>query len=136
MAMTEHRVATHLGLAASDYDAEIRRYIPTYEEMIGTVVAIVGTIEAPYVLDLGAGTGALGAAILDRIPRARVQFLACPCREITLEQVVVFQVPGVNDHDLPPRNPRSLRTARNRCTRTVDSLMPVIALTSRGEQSP
>jgi SAM-dependent methyltransferase len=75
MATTEHRVATHLGLAASDYDAEIRRYIPTYEEMIGTVVGIVGTIEAPYVLDLGAGTGALGAAILDRIPRARVQFL-------------------------------------------------------------
>jgi len=75
MATTEHRVATHLGLAASDYDAAIRRYIPTYDEMIGTVVAIVGTLEAPYVLDLGAGTGALGAAILDRIPRARVQFL-------------------------------------------------------------
>jgi len=75
MAMNEHRVATHLGLAASDYDAEIRRYIPTYEEMIGTIVAIVGTLESPYVIDLGAGTGALGAAILDRIPRARVQFL-------------------------------------------------------------
>src|SRR5512140_3818173 len=75
MATTEHRVATHLGLAASDYDAAIRRYIPTYEEMIGTIVAIVGTLESPYVIDLGAGTGALGAAILDRIPRARVQFL-------------------------------------------------------------
>jgi tRNA (cmo5U34)-methyltransferase len=75
MATTEHRVATHLGLAASDYDAEIRRYLPAYEEMIGTVAAIVGTLGAPYVVDLGAGTGALGAAILDRVPGARVQFL-------------------------------------------------------------
>lgn len=75
METTEHRVATHLGLAASDYDAAIRRYIPTYDEMIDSVVAIVGTLDAPYVGDLGAGTGALGAAILDRIPGARVQFL-------------------------------------------------------------
>jgi len=75
MVMTEHRVATHLGLAASDYDAAIRRYIPAYDEMIATVVGIVGTLDAPYVSDLGAGTGALGAAILDRVPSARVQFL-------------------------------------------------------------
>jgi tRNA (cmo5U34)-methyltransferase len=72
---TEHRVATHLGLAASDYDAAIRTYIPGYEAMIDTIVGIVGTLGAPYVVDLGAGTGALGAAILDRVPRARVQFL-------------------------------------------------------------
>ena len=85
--------------------------------------------------DPGIRTHAL-VAVGQVLRRARVQFLACPCREITLEQVVVFQVPGVNDHDLPPRNPRNVRTARNRCTRTVDSLMPVIALTSRGEQSP
>jgi tRNA (cmo5U34)-methyltransferase len=75
MATTEHRVATHLGLAASDYDAEIRRYIPGYQAMIDTIVAIVGTLDAPYVVDLGAGTGALGAAILAGVSRARVQFL-------------------------------------------------------------
>jgi len=75
MAMTEHRVAIHLGLAAREYDAAIRRYIPAYDAMIDTVVAIVGTLDAPYVSDLGAGTGALGAAILDRVPSARVQFL-------------------------------------------------------------
>jgi tRNA (cmo5U34)-methyltransferase len=72
---TEHRVAVHLGLAATDYDATIRRYIPGYETMIDTIVAMVGTLDAPYVVDLGAGTGALGAAILERVPRARVQFL-------------------------------------------------------------
>jgi len=75
MATPEHRVATHLGLAAGDYDVEIRRYIPAYDAMIETVVAIVGALGAPYVIDLGAGTGALGAAILDRVPSARVQFL-------------------------------------------------------------
>jgi tRNA (cmo5U34)-methyltransferase len=100
MTTTEHRVATHLGLAASDYDAQIRRYTPRYDEMIDTVVAIIAAVDptggfaprpaggavgvptpglaplgAPYVIDLGAGTGALGGAVLDRVPRARVRFL-------------------------------------------------------------
>jgi tRNA (cmo5U34)-methyltransferase len=76
MAMaTEHRVATHLGLAARDYDAAIRRYIPAYEEMIETVVAIVAALDAPQVIHLGAGTGALGGAILERVPHSRVSFL-------------------------------------------------------------
>jgi hypothetical protein len=75
MATPEHRVAAHLGLAASDYDAQIRRYTPRYDEMIDTVVAIIAGLKAPYVIDLGAGTGALGGAILDRVPQARVRFL-------------------------------------------------------------
>jgi trans-aconitate methyltransferase len=75
MATTEHRVAAHLGLAASDYDAQIRRYTPRYDEMIDTVVAIIAALPAPFVIDLGAGTGALGGAILDRVPQARVRFL-------------------------------------------------------------
>ncbi|HET9623286.1 MAG TPA: class I SAM-dependent methyltransferase [Kofleriaceae bacterium] len=76
-APTEHRVAHHLGLAAREYDAEIRRYLPPYDTMIDTVVGIVGALAAaePFVVDLGAGTGALGGAILDRVARARVQFL-------------------------------------------------------------
>jgi tRNA (cmo5U34)-methyltransferase len=75
--MSEHRVLAHLGLAASDYDAAIRRYIPEYERMIQNVVDLVAALPArePYVIDLGAGTGALGCAILDAIPTARVQFL-------------------------------------------------------------
>lgn len=72
---TEHRVAAHLGLAASDYDAEIRRYFPAYDEMIGTVAGILGELGAPEVVDLGAGTGALGGAILDRVSTARVRFI-------------------------------------------------------------
>ena len=76
------------------------------------------------------------AAVGEVLGGTRVEFVAGARREVVLEQVVVLQMPGVDRHDVPPRNPRNLRTARNRCTRTVDSLMPVMALTSRGEQSP
>lgn len=71
--MSEHRVAAHLGVSTADYDAQIRRWIPHYEEMLATVVALLDDAlgAEPLVIDLGAGTGALTAAILDGIPRAR-----------------------------------------------------------------
>lgn len=69
--MADHRVLDHLGLAASDYDAAIRRYIPAYEEMIATTVGLVDG----EVIDLGTGTGALAAAILEAKPNARVRLL-------------------------------------------------------------
>ena len=53
---------THLGLAARDYDAAIRTYIGGYEEMIAQVVDLV----SGDVIDLGAGTGALAAAVLTK----------------------------------------------------------------------
>jgi tRNA (cmo5U34)-methyltransferase len=68
-------VASHLGLAAADYDAAIRRYIPAYDQMIASTVAVVGRLAAPYVVDLGTGTGALAAAILDGVPGSLVQLL-------------------------------------------------------------
>jgi len=69
--MSEHRVLDHLGLAAADYDAAIRRYIPQYDQMIATVVALV----RGDVIDLGTGTGALAAAILEAQPTARVRLV-------------------------------------------------------------
>jgi tRNA (cmo5U34)-methyltransferase len=71
--MSEHRVATHLGVSTTDYDVQIRRWIPHYDEMLATVVTLLDATlpAAPVVVDLGAGTGALSAAILDGIPRAR-----------------------------------------------------------------
>ena len=71
--MSEHRVASHLGVSTREYDVQIRRWIPHYEEMLATVVTLLEASlpAAPIVVDLGAGTGALSAAILDGIPRAR-----------------------------------------------------------------
>jgi tRNA (cmo5U34)-methyltransferase len=69
--MTEHRVLSHLGLAAREYDIEIRRYIPQYEQMLATVVGLVHG----EVVDLGSGTGALAAAILEAHPTARVKLV-------------------------------------------------------------
>jgi len=73
--VSEHRVATHLGVSPADYDRQIRRFIPGYEEMIGEVVALLADVlpANPLVVDLGAGTGALAGAILDGIPRARAR---------------------------------------------------------------
>ncbi|MBA3453581.1 MAG: class I SAM-dependent methyltransferase [Deltaproteobacteria bacterium] len=72
--MTEHRVATHLGVDPAAYDAQIGRWVPGYEDMIATVVSILGDVlpADPLVIDLGAGTGALAGAILAGIPRARL----------------------------------------------------------------
>ena len=56
--------------------------------------------------------------------------------EVALEQPIVVEVVRAADHGFPPSRARSFRAARNRWTRTVDSFSPVIALTSRGVQSP
>jgi len=71
---SEHRVATHLGVDAAEYDVAIRRFVPHYDAMIGVIISILDESlgESPLVIDLGAGTGALAAAILEAIPRARV----------------------------------------------------------------
>jgi tRNA (cmo5U34)-methyltransferase len=69
--MSEHRVLDHLGLAAADYDAAIRSYIPHYDELIATVVDLVDG----EVVDLGTGTGALAAAVLAGKPAARVRLV-------------------------------------------------------------
>ena len=39
--MTEHRVATHLGVDPAAYDRQIGRWVPGYEDMIATVVSIL-----------------------------------------------------------------------------------------------
>jgi tRNA (cmo5U34)-methyltransferase len=73
----EHRVAGHLGVTADDYDRTIRTFIPNYERMVATVVEwLDGHVPAGgLVVDLGAGTGALGAAVLDALPDVRVELV-------------------------------------------------------------
>jgi len=74
---TEHRVAGHLGVAAEDYDRAITALIPSYDRMLATIVRwLTGHLPAGgLVVDLGAGTGALSAAILDAFPDVRVQLV-------------------------------------------------------------
>jgi len=73
----EHRVAGHLGVAADDYDRTIRTFIPNYERMLGTVVQWLDGNVPPdgLVVDLGAGTGGLSAAILGALPDVRVELV-------------------------------------------------------------
>ncbi len=72
-----HSVKRHLDVDADAYDAAIRRFIPHYDDMLATGVELLATL-APAdarVLDLGAGTGALSAAVLGGMPLARVTVL-------------------------------------------------------------
>ncbi len=72
-----HSVKRHLRVRADDYDVQIRRFIPHYEEMITTGVEVLAAL-APadaHVLDLGGGTGALSAAVLDGLPGVHVTVL-------------------------------------------------------------
>ena len=73
----EHRVAGHLGVAADEYDRAIRTFIPSYDRMVATVVCWLEGHVPPggLVVDLGAGTGGLAAAILDALPDVRVQLV-------------------------------------------------------------
>lgn len=73
----EHRVAGHLGVEPAEYDRTIRTFIPQYDRMLATIVHwLVANVPADaYVVELGAGTGALSAAILDALPEVRVQLV-------------------------------------------------------------
>jgi tRNA (cmo5U34)-methyltransferase len=55
---------------AGDYDAQRRRLVPCFDLFYGTAVELVGLRagEVGRVLDLGAGTGLLSAAVLERFP--------------------------------------------------------------------
>jgi tRNA (cmo5U34)-methyltransferase len=73
----EHRVAGHLGVDAEEYDRAIRTFIPNYDRMVATVVHwLDGHVPAgALVVDLGAGTGALSAAILDALRDVQVELV-------------------------------------------------------------
>src|SRR5678815_1743639 len=77
-----------------------------------------------------------GLAIREMLRGRRIERFSAAVGKVTLDEMVVVEVVGTSNHDFAPRSARSFRAARNRWTRTVDSLSPVIALTSRGVQSP
>jgi tRNA (cmo5U34)-methyltransferase len=73
----EHRVSPHLGVTADDYDRAIRTFIPGYDRMLATIAHwLDGHVPADgLVVDLGAGTGALSATILEALPGVHVQLV-------------------------------------------------------------
>jgi tRNA (cmo5U34)-methyltransferase len=72
-----HSVKRHLRVDADEYDLEIRRFIPHYEEMIATGVEVLAALVPAdgHIVDLGGGTGALSSAVLAGLPSSRVTVL-------------------------------------------------------------
>jgi len=65
------------GAHAPEYGAQRRRLVPCFDLFYGTAVDLLAQREGPVrrVLDLGAGTGLLGAAVLDRYPDVELMLL-------------------------------------------------------------
>lgn len=61
-----HSVRRHLRLDVDAYDASIRRFIPSYEAMLARAADEVARVAPGLVVELGAGTAALSAAVLAR----------------------------------------------------------------------
>lgn len=70
-----HSVRRHLHVEIEEYDAQIRRFIPGYDEMIATAVDHALSGAPARVLDIGSGTGALAAAVLERSRDVTVELL-------------------------------------------------------------
>jgi tRNA (cmo5U34)-methyltransferase len=72
-----HSVKRHLDVDANGYDAQIRRFIPYYDDMLATGVEVLAALVPAdgHVLDLGGGTGALSAAVLEGLAGVRVTVL-------------------------------------------------------------
>ena len=70
-----HSVKQHLRLEIEVYDRTIRTWIPGYEQALKRAAGEVARVQPRRVLDLGAGTGALSEAILQRNTNAAVELL-------------------------------------------------------------
>ena len=70
-----HSVKRHLRLEIESYDRTIRTWIPGYEHGLGRAAEELAGTGPVRVLDLGAGTGALSEAILERNGGASVELL-------------------------------------------------------------
>lgn len=70
-----HSVKQHLRLEIDTYDETIRKFIPGYEQGLVRAAVEIDHADPQRILDLGAGTGALSEAILERCATATVELL-------------------------------------------------------------
>ncbi|MFF2885691.1 class I SAM-dependent methyltransferase [Paenibacillus sp. NPDC057967] len=69
----ENNVKKQFDQAAPSYDDKHGKLIPCYEDFYGAAVTWADVAnDAPYILDLGAGTGRLSAMMLEKYPGAHV----------------------------------------------------------------
>ncbi len=68
-----HSAQNHLGLDVAHYDEVIRTLIPNYQATVQLVAREVAAAGAESVADLGAGTGALSAALLAMSDSCRIE---------------------------------------------------------------
>ena len=63
-------VASHLNIRIEEYDARIRTFVPTYEEMISAAAGVLRLLQnrSPTILDLGIGPGELAERCLAVCP--------------------------------------------------------------------
>ena len=87
-----HSVRHHLGIEINAYDETIRRFIPGYETMLRVVAEEVAASRPRRVLDLGAGTGALSEAILERAIADDAPGVAVTSLDIDLEMIRQAQI--------------------------------------------
>jgi tRNA (cmo5U34)-methyltransferase len=62
---------------AATYDSERRRLVPCFDDFYGSAAELVTRCfpSCPRILDLGAGTGILSAAIVERVVAGRLTHL-------------------------------------------------------------
>ncbi len=75
--MSEPAAAAVFSRHAAHYDALRRRLVPPYDEFYATVIEVLELLPggAARVLDLGAGTGLLGAEIVGALPGVELELL-------------------------------------------------------------
>jgi ubiquinone/menaquinone biosynthesis C-methylase UbiE len=72
-----------------EYATKIRQLVPKYDEMVELIIDLLRLDEPGTVLDIGAGTGNVLAAVLQTFPRSRVTALE-PCDEMFAEAARVL----------------------------------------------
>ena len=120
-----HSVRRHLRLEIEAYDKTIRAFIPAYEEMLARAADAIAEAQPKKVIDLGAGTGALAQAILQRCEGATVELIDADAEMLdqARERLAPFACTSAVHRASVPRPATRLRR-RSRLPRTAPRSHP------------